>query len=82
MIPISIDSGRFSSSSTKPYEELNKQEIFLAAEARPAPQDRAYMNGDLSSHQSPTKGIAHPSFLAELRCPVLAIADFPLDSPR
>jgi hypothetical protein len=39
---------------------------------------RAYMNGGLSSHQLPTKAIAHPSFFADLQCPLLAIADIPL----
>jgi hypothetical protein len=29
--------------------------------------DRAYMNGGMSSHQLPTKAIAYPSFIAELR---------------
>jgi hypothetical protein len=42
----------------------------------------AYMNEGLSSHELPTKAITHPSFFAELRCPVLAMADFPLGSPR
>jgi hypothetical protein len=43
---------------------------------------RAYMNGGLLSHQLPTKTIAHPSFFADLRCPLLEIADIPPDSPR
>ena len=46
------------------------------------PKSQAYMNGGLSSHQLPAKAIAHPLFLAELRCPVLAIAAFPVGSPR